>query len=83
MLSVSDSRRWLETYYNAMDAALQAVRADADLSPEADNQALRAYEACIAASDVAWKGYTNRCDASHKATQRHLPAGADTVTPGR
>ena len=65
---ISDAQHVVEVCHQAMDAAIRAVRADAEQEPTADTQALRAYEACLTASDAAWQAYHNRRRNNGKAS---------------
>lgn len=80
MPSITDAQRVVEACHDALSAALQSVRAEAELSPDADNLALQTYEACLVAADVGWNVYAGRRNASLDAAQQHKTDGAGAET---
>lgn len=78
MPHITDAQRVVEACHDALHAAIRAVRADAEQQPEADDLALQAYEACLAAGDVAWNVYTSRRDASLTTAQGQQPESSNT-----
>ena len=79
MPHITDAQRVVEACHDALHAAIRAVRADAEQQPEADDQALLAYEACLAAGEVAWNVYASRRDASLATARKHQPESSNTT----
>ena len=77
MPRITDAQRCHE----ALTAALQAVRADAELRPDADYLALQAYEACQTPTDVSWEVYASRRAATLDTAEQRHTSGAETHSP--
>ena len=76
MPHITDAQRVAEVCHEALAAALQAVRADAEHRADADYLALQAYEACQTATDVSWEVYASRRTATLDTAEQRQTSSA-------